>query len=426
MISKEAIDEFLLYIEDANEETALYYLEMCNGNVEDSLKLYYDINGDNMIQSKQCNNNNEIMNKEENLIQNNMYETNIETTNDKKNNMPPPCDDYVRAPDKHFSQALINDMDDSNFYPYNNTNKKSNKSKIQLGDTFQKLFSPPESLICSLSFEEVRKKSKQENKFILVNIQNNEFESLRLNRDIWNNDVIQQIIKTSFILWLRYEYDQDAAIFMNTYKVHKLPYLCVLCKRTGRQLKVWNIRNFEDPICAQSQLYEFIEMMEIKSNSHNINNISTNYQNISRNTTDTTTTTTLTSAITTNINININNNNYKNKNKNDDDDDDDDDTDMFNNVNDRNIETLEEPYRTMPPSGYDKNKLLYNETTHQILQDEKKDSINNFTSNSYNNRNLKETKSKDKETGDVVEEYNTINNELSQLHKLRMQRFQKK
>ncbi|ETW30352.1 hypothetical protein PFFCH_02221 [Plasmodium falciparum FCH/4] len=219
MISKKAIDEFLLYIEDANVETALYYLEMCNGNVEDSLKLYYDINGDNMIPNKPYDNNNKIMTEEEKSVQSNMYQTNTETTNDKKKNICPPCDDYVRAPDKHFSQALINDMDDSNFYPYNNTNKKSNKSKIQLGDTFQKLFSPPESLICSLSFEEVRKKSKQENKFILVNIQNTEFESLRLNRDIWNNDVIQQIIKTSFILWLRYEYDQDAALFMNTYKI---------------------------------------------------------------------------------------------------------------------------------------------------------------------------------------------------------------
>lgn len=202
-----------------NNNYVFIFFQMCNGNVEDSLKLYYDINGDNMIPNKPYDNNNKIMTEEEKSVQSNMYQTNTETTNDKKKNICPPCDDYVRAPDKHFSQALINDMDDSNFYPYNNTNKKSNKSKIQLGDTFQKLFSPPESLICSLSFEEVRKKSKQENKFILVNIQNTEFESLRLNRDIWNNDVIQQIIKTSFILWLRYEYDQDAALFMNTYKV---------------------------------------------------------------------------------------------------------------------------------------------------------------------------------------------------------------
>ncbi|SOV15678.1 conserved Plasmodium protein, unknown function [Plasmodium gaboni] len=411
MISKKAIDEFLLYIEDANEETALYYLEMCNGSVEESLKLYYDINGDSMIQSREYENKNEIINERENITEGNKYQNNIETTKDnEKKNMCPPCDDYVRAPDKHFSQALINDMDDSNFYTYNNTNKKSNKSKIQLGDTFQKLFSPPESLICSLSFEEVRKKSKHENKFILVNIQNTEFESLRLNRDIWNNDVIQEIIKSSFILWLRYEYDQDAALFMNTYKVHRLPYLCVLCKRTGRQLKVWNIRNFQDPICAQSQLYEFIEMMEIKSTSRNINDITTSCKNVNTNISDTTTINTIN---TTNINVNNN-------------DDDGHDNDMINNINDRNIETFKEPFKTIQPSGYNKNKLLFKEKTHQILPDEKKDSINNLNSNSYNNQNLKEIKSNDKKTGDVLEEYNTINNELSQLHKLRMQRFQKK
>ncbi|KYN96575.1 hypothetical protein PRSY57_1122600 [Plasmodium reichenowi] len=397
---------------------------MCNGNVEDSLKLYYDINGDNMIPNKPYDNNNKITTEEEKLIQSDMYQTNTETTNDKKKNMCSPCDDYVRAPDKHFSQTLINDMDDSNFYPYNNTNKKSNKSKIQLGDTFQKLFSPPESLICSLSFEEVRIKSKQENKFILVNIQNTEFESLRLNRDIWNNDVIQQIIKTSFILWLRYEYDQDAALFMNTYKVHKLPYLCVLCKRTGRQLKVWNIRNFQDPICAQSQLYEFIEMMEIKSNSRNIKDITTSSKNMSTNILDTTTT--ITTTTTTNINNNNNNYYYGDGDGDRDDGDDHGKDNMLHNVNNKNIDTLKEPYRNIPPSGYNKNKLLYPETTHQILQEEIKDSTHNFNNNSYNNRNLKETETKDKKTTDVLEEYNTINNELSQLHKLRMQRFQKK
>ncbi|CRH00110.1 conserved Plasmodium protein, unknown function [Plasmodium relictum] len=344
MVSKSVIDEFLRNIEDATEETALYYLEMCNGNCKDALKLYYDINGRNNLE-----------NEEKDIEENQLKEYNDYNANQ--------YNDSIRAPDKHFSQALIHDMDDSNFLLFNEINKKEKKTKIELGGTFEKLFSPPESLICSLSFEEVRKKSKKENKFILVNIQNSEFDSMKLNRDIWNNDIIQQIIKDFFIFWLRYEYDQEALVFMSTYKVNKLPYICVLCKRTGRLLKVWNTKHFQDPICAQSQLYEFIEMIDSKNSVEN-NNIRSSLNEIPND-------------------LEKNRLNY--------------------NVND--------------------NKLcsITNEIKH-IEETKKYNDKNLNTSNSLNKSKTKESTSNNENT----KEYNQINNELSELHKLRLQRLGKK
>ncbi|SCP04569.1 conserved Plasmodium protein, unknown function [Plasmodium ovale] len=284
MIEKSEIDKFLRKIgkkkemttalgttEDATEETALYYLEMCNGKCEDALELYYEINGETLIPSER-----NYMGRKQIGEETTDGETKIgEDTKGEQDNgrrmkgqdddKSTECCDYVRAADKHFSQALIHDMDASNFVHYCDKNKKERKNKIELDDTFGKLFSPPKFLISSLSLEDVRKVSKKENKYILVNIQDSEFDSLRLNRDIWNNDLVQEIIKNSFIFWLRHENDRDAIIFMNMYKVTKLPYICVLCKRTGRKLKVWNTKNFQDPICAQSQLYEFIETVETRN-----------------------------------------------------------------------------------------------------------------------------------------------------------------
>ncbi|EUD65401.1 hypothetical protein C922_04141 [Plasmodium inui San Antonio 1] len=264
MTGKREIEEFLTHIEDATEDMALYYLEMCNGNCNDALQLYYEINGGPATHGGETED--PSRSPEATLPDGDVGQAASDNRQDRgEENCSTQCDDSVREPDKHFNQALIHDMDYSNFLPINAKSKNEKKKEMQLGETFGKLFSAPISLICSLSLEEVRKKARAENKYILVSIQDSEFDSLKLNRDIWNNEMVQDIIKDFFIFWLRHEHDQDAMVFTTTYKVTKLPHICALCKRTGRKIKVWNIKNFEDPICAQSQLYEFIEMMVSKN-----------------------------------------------------------------------------------------------------------------------------------------------------------------
>ncbi|CXI43337.1 conserved Plasmodium protein, unknown function [Plasmodium berghei] len=367
MISKSEIDKFLLTIEDGTEETALYYLEMCNGNSDSAIKLYYEINGDTSLR----NENNQVMNeinyedqaniegKLNDVIKNESKEKEKEKRKKENNDNDV---EYIREPDKHFSQALINDMDNLNFVHFNDRNKNIKKTKIELGDTIGKLFSLPEFLICPLSLEEVRKKSKIENKYIIVNIQNSEFESLKLNRDIWNNETIQEIIKDSFIFWQRDEHDQDAIIFMNTYKITNLPCICVLCKRTGRKLKIWNAKTFDDPICAQSQLYELIEAVETKPNN--------NYSSI----------------------------NDKNK----------------------NVELKNKLVKT----DYEKVNNSLSNNINKTCKTEK--DITNCVTYSQPDISQKNTGIVKINTTEQLKEYSTINNELLELHKFRMQRTQRK
>ncbi|ETB57734.1 hypothetical protein, variant 3 [Plasmodium yoelii 17X] len=339
---------------------------MCNGDSDSAVKLYCEINGDRSLR----NENNQIINEI-----NYENQTTIEETLDdvirneskekekiKKSNNDDSNDiEYVREPDKHFSQALINDMDNLNFVHFNDKNKNIKKTKIELGDTIGKLFSLPEFLICPLSLEDVRKRSKIENKYIIVNIQNSEFESLKLNRDIWNNETIQEIIKDSFIFWQRDEHDQDAIIFMNTYKITSLPCICVLCKRTGRKLKVWNTKTFNDPICAQSQLYELIETVEIKPNN--------NYSTI--------------------------------------------------NVNNKNVELKNELVKT----DYEQVNHYLSNNINKAYTNEK--DVTNCV-NSQPNNSQKNTDNVKIDMTDQLKEYGTINNELLELHKFRMQRAQRK
>lgn len=357
MVNPKDVEAFMQNIEDATEDTALYYLEMCNGNLDEAMCLYFELNGTR--ESETTN-----VRREEPVAS-------IPPTPTIPNDIQ---EDYVRAPDKHFSQALIHDMDESNFLYYNQNKKEK---KIDLGnDSFGQLFSPPQEIICPLSFDEARKKAKQENKYLLVNIQNSEFDSMKLNRDIWKNETVQEIIKDFFIFWLRHEQDQDAVVFMHTYKVSTLPYICVLCKRTGRQLKIWNFKQFEDCVCAQSQLYEFIETMD-----------SQNTQNQSK-----------PSPIGSDLKQTSSNNSTS------------------------NISVTSE--------NANKKGITATTTTIQNTVKATMKSTNNTTNNTEKDtKNTSASESKPKVATTAlntnIEEYNQINNELSELHKLRMKRMKK-
>lgn len=64
------------------------------------------------------------------------------------------------------------------------------------------LFRPPCDILFLGSFMEARDHAKTLNRWLLVNVQNpQEFSCQVLNRDVWPNDNIQEIVKDHFILW---------------------------------------------------------------------------------------------------------------------------------------------------------------------------------------------------------------------------------
>lgn len=64
------------------------------------------------------------------------------------------------------------------------------------------LFRPPCDILFLGSFLEARDHAKNLNRWLLVNVQNpQEFCCQVLNRDVWSNEQIQEIIKDHFVLW---------------------------------------------------------------------------------------------------------------------------------------------------------------------------------------------------------------------------------
>lgn len=64
------------------------------------------------------------------------------------------------------------------------------------------LFRPPNDILFLGSFVEAREHAKTLNRWLLVNVQNPlEFSCQILNRDLWPNKLIREIVKDHFVLW---------------------------------------------------------------------------------------------------------------------------------------------------------------------------------------------------------------------------------
>lgn len=64
------------------------------------------------------------------------------------------------------------------------------------------LFRPPRDILFLGSFMEARDHAKTLNRWLLVNVQNpQEFSCQILNRDVWSNKQIEDIVKDHFVLW---------------------------------------------------------------------------------------------------------------------------------------------------------------------------------------------------------------------------------
>uniref|UniRef100_A0A6G1SPY4 UBX domain-containing protein 7 n=1 Tax=Aceria tosichella TaxID=561515 RepID=A0A6G1SPY4_9ACAR len=108
--------------------------------------------------------------------------------------------------------------------------------------TLQQLFRPPLELMFRGSLTSAREAGQEQNKWLLVNIQNGaEFNCQVLNRDVWSHQAVKDIIKGNFIFWQVYHDSYEGQRFVQFYHVpvNKLPYVAIIDPRTGELMKSW-------------------------------------------------------------------------------------------------------------------------------------------------------------------------------------------
>jgi hypothetical protein len=75
----------------------------------------------------------------------------------------------------------------------------------------------------------------------------------------FNDEMMQEIISGSFIFWQRRNTSADGERFSNLYKIYDFPVICAIDPRTGRLLKTWNVKKFQDVHIAAESLTEFLD-----------------------------------------------------------------------------------------------------------------------------------------------------------------------
>ncbi|PQE08766.1 UBX domain-containing protein [Rutstroemia sp. NJR-2017a BVV2] len=137
------------------------------------------------------------------------------------------------------------------------------------------LFRPPFELMCRLPWDAARDQGKEEGKWILVNIQDNSiFDCQQLNRDIWKNPGIRDVVKENFIFMQYSKDDPRGNQYVQYYFPLKdsdaaYPHIAIVDPRTGEQVKVWSGPPPPQPAEFLMQLVEFLDRYSLDLSKKN-------------------------------------------------------------------------------------------------------------------------------------------------------------
>lgn len=164
-----------------------------------------------------------------------------------------------------FLSRLQSDVDD---YPSSRSSRSPTSSSPASSKTkrLADLFRPPFDIMFHGDFEEARETAKEKNKWLMVNIQNQtEFSCQVMNRDLWSDSFVKDIIRESFI-FLQYTNDSgDGQRYSTFYSVSGYPHVAIVDARTGERVKVWETQI--TPTDFMMEITEFLEQNDQDSSS---------------------------------------------------------------------------------------------------------------------------------------------------------------
>lgn len=131
--------------------------------------------------------------------------------------------------------------------------------------TFSSLYRPPLDFLFKGLFQDSKSFSSRENLWLLVNIQSKtEFASHALNRDLWSNEAVSQVIKSSFTLLQIYDDTDEGQKVSCFYKIESVPPVVLLIDPiTGQKMCTWS-----GVIDTQSFVEDLMKYMDAGPNQH--------------------------------------------------------------------------------------------------------------------------------------------------------------
>jgi len=198
-------------------------------------------------------------------------------------------DDYVRAPIPKKSDKLL-DYDPyvssepkskrlkSVFDGYDHYNdltepgaaSSSNSSKMK---SLAAMYRPPIEILFKGSFEASKIQGTKSNKWILLNVQNqSDFACQCLNRDVWRDDTVKEIVKGNFIFVQVFADSADGKKLANYYRINSYPFVAILDPRTGENVKQFNAAKLDQLAFCEKTTQFLCEHGDGPSQDHNDDN----------------------------------------------------------------------------------------------------------------------------------------------------------
>ncbi|KAG2503023.1 hypothetical protein JM16_009139 [Phytophthora kernoviae] len=294
--TQESLAQFMS-ITGADSGSALQFLELTNWTLSEAVNLYMESGGQSSSTS--------------------FSEPRQDSANTNNNNNPPPAlmddataaaiaaaygdeDDAVRAPDPSKRQRLVgSEMDllrplrhlrDQNrdFAAESIAAMTSGSISSAFGvpgmgegldggigadgvnnertRDLSTLFQPPTAIMFPGTYSDARTQAKNENKWLLVNIQDEiVFTSHMLNRDTWSDDVVQNLVASGFVFWQNYWASEHGKKFCTLYQIDRatLPAIVIIDPRTGEIRQRWS--GFLEPQDLTEKLSDFCCMHTLDS-----------------------------------------------------------------------------------------------------------------------------------------------------------------
>lgn len=229
MADDELVSQFLMFTGSEDTAKAVSYLEMAAGNLEQAVSLFMDhaapaagpsssgagmmadeIRAPDETQTMRLMDDsgpggmmgaamlNPYMQMDamvEEQLQNTAFASRPFNVREAVNSAAAAASDY----DEDFKESAMDESnDDGNDDDVDSTSEEQ-KSIERLAD----MFSPPKNLIFDQGgFEGARAMAKDSKRWLLVNIQrDSEFASHALNRDVWRDELVENLVREGFIFW---------------------------------------------------------------------------------------------------------------------------------------------------------------------------------------------------------------------------------
>lgn len=137
------------------------------------------------------------------------------------------------------------------------------------------MYRPPYELMSRLPWDEARQRGKEDEKWILVNIQDPSiFDCQILNRDIWKDRGVSETVRENF-LFMQYAKDDPRGsqyvqyYFQSRDSQDAYPHIAIVDPRTGEQVKVWSGPPAPKAVDFLMQLHEFLDRYSLKVSAKN-------------------------------------------------------------------------------------------------------------------------------------------------------------